>query len=107
MRDRILESLKVGKQAPKYKHTIICDKSLDRRSMFSMMLSAPNVHDIAETPPSLELNAQDIANLASELHSNHAIYSPFFRRKEQRQWARDYLHGLLLNIPSKSITLLY
>jgi SRSO17 transposase len=37
------------------------------------------------------------------LQAYHAIYSPLFQRREQRQWSADYLRGLLLDIDRKSI----
>src|SRR5215204_5928085 len=41
--------------------------------------------------------------MIDELRAYHAIYSPLFQRREQREWSEQYLHGLLLNIPRKSI----
>ena len=43
-------------------------------------------------------NTQDIALILSrtdleELHSYHAIYSPLFQRREQREQAINYLNG--------------
>jgi SRSO17 transposase len=58
---------------------------------------------LIETPPAMELRPQDIDNLVDELRAYYAIYSPLFQRREQREWAADYLHGLLLDIPRKSI----
>jgi SRSO17 transposase len=49
------------------------------------------------TPP------QAIDNLVEELRAYHAIYSPLFQRREQREGAVKYLHGLVLDIPRKSI----
>jgi SRSO17 transposase len=56
-----------------------------------------------ETVPALELTPQAIDNLVEELRVYHAIYSPFFQRREQREWAQQYLHGLLLDLPRKSV----
>ena len=56
-----------------------------------------------ETAPLMELRPQDIDNLVAALQDYHAIYSPLFQRREQREWSADYLHGLLLEIPRKSI----
>ena len=53
--------------------------------------------------PALELTPQAIDNLVEELRAYHAIYSPLFQRREQREWAQKYLHGLLLDLPRKSI----
>jgi SRSO17 transposase len=58
---------------------------------------------LIETAPILELRPQDIDNLVDELRAYHTIYSPLFQRREQREWASDYLQGLLLTIPRKSI----
>jgi SRSO17 transposase len=41
--------------------------------------------------------------LVEALREYHAIYSPLFQRREQREGAEKYLHGLLLEIPRKSI----
>jgi SRSO17 transposase len=56
-----------------------------------------------ETAPAMELTPQAIDHLVEELRAYHAIYSPLFQRREQREGAAKYLHGLLLNIPRKSI----
>jgi SRSO17 transposase len=56
-----------------------------------------------ETAPTLELAPDDIAALLDELEAYHAIYSPLFQRREQREWSAKYLHGLLLELPRKSI----
>lgn len=55
------------------------------------------------TAPALELTPQAIGNLVEQLREYHAIYSPFFQRREQREGAQQYLHGLLLELPRKSI----
>jgi SRSO17 transposase len=55
------------------------------------------------TTPAMDLTPQAIDNLVEELRAYHAIYSPLFRRREQREGAAKYLHGLLLDIPRKSI----
>jgi len=56
-----------------------------------------------ETAPVLELRPQDVENLIDALQAYHAIYSPLFQRREQRYWSAEYLRGLLLEIPRKSI----
>lgn len=56
-----------------------------------------------DTVPVLELTPQAIDNLLEQLREYHAIYSPLFRRREQREGAEKYLRGLLLEIPRKSI----
>jgi SRSO17 transposase len=55
------------------------------------------------TTPVLDLTPQDIDGLLNELSSYHAIFSPLFKRPEQREWSQTYLHGLLLELPRKSI----
>src|SRR5215212_11273228 len=55
------------------------------------------------TAPVLDLTPQDVDTIIDELRAYHAIYSPLFQRREQRAWSEQYLHGLLLNIPRKSI----
>jgi SRSO17 transposase len=56
-----------------------------------------------DTAPAMELTPQAIDNLVEELRAYHAIYSPLFQRREQRAGAAKYLHGLLLDLPRKSI----
>jgi SRSO17 transposase len=56
-----------------------------------------------ETAPVLDLTPQDLEALLDELRVYHAIYSPLFQRREQREWSEKYLHGLLLELPRKSI----
>jgi SRSO17 transposase len=56
-----------------------------------------------ETAPVMDLSPRDLEHLVEELRAYHALYSPLFRRREQREWAGKYLHGLLLEIPRKSI----
>jgi SRSO17 transposase len=56
-----------------------------------------------ETAPELKLNAKEIRNFTEQLQEYCAIYNPLFRRAEQREYAGDYVHGLLLNVPRKSI----
>ncbi len=55
------------------------------------------------TAPVLNLTPQDVDTIIDELRAYHAIYSPLFQRREQRVWSQQYLHGLLLAIPRKSI----
>ena len=59
--------------------------------------------DLIETTPKMDLAIQDIAHLVEELHAYHAIYSPLFQRREQREAAHAYLQGLLATLPRKSI----
>jgi SRSO17 transposase len=56
-----------------------------------------------ETAPVMELTAQDLAHLVEEWCDYHAIDSPVFQRREQREWAGKSLHGLLLEMPRQSI----
>ncbi len=56
-----------------------------------------------DTAPAMELTPQAIDHLVEELRAYHAIYSPLFQRREQRAGAAKYLHGLLLDLPRKSI----
>jgi SRSO17 transposase len=56
-----------------------------------------------ETAPVLDLTPGDLATLLDELRGYHAIYSPLFQRREQREWSEKYMHGLLLDLPRKSI----
>jgi SRSO17 transposase len=51
----------------------------------------------------MSLRPQDVESLGDELAAYHAIYSPFFQRREQRQWSADYLRGLLLDMRRNSI----
>jgi SRSO17 transposase len=58
---------------------------------------------ILETVPEMKLTFQETNKLVEELSEYHKIYSPFFQRREQREWSEIYLRGLLLEIPRKSI----
>ena len=55
------------------------------------------------TAPVLDLTPHDLDTIIDELRAYHAIYRPLFQRREQRAWSEQYLHGLLLAIPRKSI----
>ena len=59
--------------------------------------------DLIETAPRMDLSVQDIEFLVEELRAYHAIYSPLFQRREQRQAAHTSLQGLLSTLPRKSI----
>ena len=61
------------------------------------------MRDPIDTVPAMELPPQAIENLVEELREYHAIYSPLFQRREQREGADKYLRGLVLEIPRKSI----
>jgi SRSO17 transposase len=56
-----------------------------------------------ETAPAMELPPQAMVNLVEELRAYHAIYSPLFQRRAQREGAAKSLHGLLLEIPRQSV----
>jgi SRSO17 transposase len=56
-----------------------------------------------ETAPVMALRPRDVDELVEELHAYHAIYSPLFQRREQRYWSSEYLRGLLLDMPKKSL----
>ena len=43
---------------------------------------------LIETVPKMDLAIQDIEHLVEELRAYHAIYSPLFQRREQREAAR-------------------
>jgi SRSO17 transposase len=56
-----------------------------------------------ETTATIDLTPRDLDTLVEELRAYHAIYNPLFQRREQREWAAKYLHGLLSDLPRKSI----
>jgi SRSO17 transposase len=56
-----------------------------------------------DTASVMSLRPQEVESLVDDLQAYHAIYSPLFQRREQRQWSADYLRGLLLDIRRKSI----
>lgn len=56
-----------------------------------------------ETIPVMSLSLQDVNQLVEDLEEYHAIYSPLFQRREQREWSSLYLQGLLLELPRKSV----
>lgn len=59
---------------------------------------------VIATTPKLELRATEIEkDLLSELADYHAIYSPLFKRREQRAESEKYLKGLLSDIENKSV----
>ena len=58
---------------------------------------------LIETTPKMDLAIQDIEHLVEELRAYHAIDSPLFQRREQREAAHAYLQGLLAPLPRKSI----
>lgn len=56
-----------------------------------------------DTAPTLALTPQEVDALIDELRAYHAIYSPLFQRREQRECSAKYMHGLLLELPRKSV----
>ena len=48
-----------------------------------------------ETVEKLEITLQDISELMTPLKEYHAIFAPLFTRREQREWAKDYILGPL------------
>ena len=59
--------------------------------------------DLIETAPRMDVSVQDIEHLVDELRASHAIYSPLFQRREQREAAHTSLQGLLATWPRQSI----
>jgi SRSO17 transposase len=64
---------------------------------------SPVQTEAIEPVPEMNLGLPDIEHLEDELREYHAIYSPLFHRREQREWSATYLNGLLLDLPNKSI----
>jgi SRSO17 transposase len=57
-----------------------------------------------ERPSPRELTAADVLALAEELVTSQQHCAPFFRRREQREWAAVYLRGLLrADVPRKHV----
>jgi SRSO17 transposase len=56
-----------------------------------------------DTTALLNLDPKDVEGLWDELEAYHAIYGPLFGRREQREWAKKYLMGLLMALPRKSV----
>lgn len=61
------------------------------------------MNELIETVLPNELLTRDVQELASELEAYQAIYSDYFDRREQREKCHIYLHGLLQELPNKSI----
>ncbi len=53
--------------------------------------------------PLLNLKREDVEGVWEELEADHAIYRLLFGRREQREWSKKYLMGLLMQLPRKSI----
>jgi len=60
-------------------------------------------NEAIETSPVLNLTAEDVEGLLEELETYHGIYQPLFGRREQREWSKKYLMGLLMQLPRKSV----
>ena len=59
---------------------------------------------IIETTPELKLTVAEVEEqLLPELTKYHAIYSPLFQRREQRDQSEKYLRGLLSELANKSV----
>ncbi len=58
---------------------------------------------LIETVSPNQLFTTDVQELAPELEAYQAIYSDCFSRREQREKYQSYLHGLLQELPNKSI----
>lgn len=69
------------------------------------MAAAMPIDDLAaEFPVPLALTPQDLAGVAEESAAYHAHFAPLFQRREQREWARVYLQGLLTaEVPRKNV----
>ena len=50
-----------------------------------------------------QLLTTDVQELAPELEAYHSIYADCFGRREQREKCHSYMHGLLQQLPNKSI----
>ena len=59
--------------------------------------------ELIETAPKMDLVIEDIEYLVEELRAYHAIYSPLFQWREQREAAHSSLQGLLAPLPRKAI----
>ncbi len=47
------------------------------------------------TTPEMQLTVDDVDKLLEEVQAYHALYSPLFQRREQREKSQAYLYGLL------------
>jgi SRSO17 transposase len=56
-----------------------------------------------DTAPALDWAPQEVDTMLAELRAYHALYSPLLRRREQQQGSEQYMPGLLLELPRKSI----
>lgn len=60
-------------------------------------------NEAVDTAPLLNLKPEDVEGLWEELEAYPAIYRPLFGRREQREWSKKYLMGLLMQLPRKSV----
>jgi hypothetical protein len=56
-----------------------------------------------ETTAVIDVPPRDLDHLVEELRAYHAIYSPLFQRRAQREWAAQSLPGMLVELPRTSI----
>ena len=56
-----------------------------------------------ETAPEITLMPNDIEGLLERLDEYHGMYSPLFRRREQKGYASKYMEGLVSDIGNKAI----
>lgn len=58
---------------------------------------------IIETTPKFNVTVKDVADLPTELAQYAAIYKKLFSRREQKEHYQNYLEGLMLDMPNKSV----
>ena len=68
-----------------------------------MDINRLEIVQIDETPPSLDLTAEEIYTLTDELVDYHAEFAALYYRTEQAHWGYKYLQGLMLPIEQKTI----
>ena len=69
----------------------------------TMDITKVEIVEIDETPPSLDLTANEIESLADELVDYQAEFADLYYRTEQAHWAYKYQQGLMLPIERKAI----
>ena len=67
-----------------------------------MDINKLNIAEVETALPALELNPEEIAELADELVDYHAEFAELYYRLEQAHWGHKYLQGLMLPIERKS-----
>jgi len=86
------------------RQSVSCRTQEEPPEAWSDCLGKGTAGENVEPVPELNLELQDLDQSMEELREYHAIYSPLFRRREQREWSETYLRGLLSDIPNnKSI----